>query len=81
MSRALLVLIVFGLITTAEARTRYPEVMSEYDVANAACKAGPAEAPKTRSACKTRDLKWRELRDAGYTLERDETNPNGYVWR
>jgi len=70
-----LTLVVASLASpAANARTRYPELMSNYDLSFAACKAG------SRPACSKRDLYWRELRDAGYTLRQDPTNPNGYVW-
>ena len=65
----------------AEARTVYPEIMSRFDLAHAACQGGPERAPATRKACRERDTYWQQLRDAGYTLQRDQSNPNGYVWQ
>ncbi|MBB5762165.1 hypothetical protein HNR01_001785 [Methylorubrum rhodesianum] len=67
--------------SAAEARTIFPELMSRFDIAHAACQSGPERAPETRRACRERDTYWRKLRDAGYTLHRDPTNPNGYVWQ
>lgn len=80
--RALIFVATLALATSgAHARSIYPEIMSRFDLAHAACQGGPERAPETRKACRERDTYWRQLRDAGYTLQRDPTNPNGYVWQ
>lgn len=64
----------------SQARMVYPEWMAGFDLAYSACRDGAPAAAQTKKACRDRDRYWAMLRDAGFTLRRDETNPNGYVW-